>query len=74
MRLARLPLAAFALVTLAACSNDATGPGDPSQRPESGVVAPSGPNLSGTLLGSGMKASSDSLSTQSPEGTASQPQ
>lgn len=53
MRLARLPLAALALIALAACSNDATGPE---------MARPSGPSMNGTYFGSGMKAA-DSLST-----------
>jgi hypothetical protein len=55
MRLARLSLAAVTLISLVACSNDATGPVAP--------VRPAGPVLSTGTMGSGMKSSSDSLMT-----------
>jgi hypothetical protein len=53
MRLARLSLAAAALIAIAACSNDATAPE---------MLGPSDPALNGTYFGSGMKAGSDSVS------------
>lgn len=53
MRLARLSLAAVTLISLAACSNDATGPVAP--------VRPAGPVLTTGTMGSGMKSSADSL-------------
>lgn len=52
MRLARLSLAAAALIALAACNNDTTAPE---------MRKPSGPALSGNLFGSGMKAATDSV-------------
>jgi hypothetical protein len=55
MRLARLSLAAVTLISLVACSNDATGPVAP--------VRPAGPALSTGTMGSGMKSSADSLMT-----------
>lgn len=53
MRLARLSLAAAALIALAACSNDATGPAVPAR--------PAGPVLSTGMMGSGLKSNSDSV-------------
>lgn len=53
MRLARLSLAAAALIALAACSNDATGPAVPAR--------PAGPVLNTITIGSGLKSNSDSV-------------
>ncbi len=53
MRLARLSFAAVTLISLVACSNDATGPVAP--------VRPAGPVLTTGTMGSGMKSSADSL-------------
>lgn len=69
MRLARLPLAALALVALAACSSDATGPDHLTRRAEMGSIAPSGPVLSGYLMGSGMKEAADSIIASGSSGT-----
>ena len=54
MRLARLSLAALALITVAACNSNATAP-------ES--TRPSGPVLSNGTLGSGLKTNSDTVMT-----------
>jgi hypothetical protein len=53
MRLARLSFAAVILISLGACSNDATGPAAP--------VRPAGPVLTTGTMGSGLKSNSDSL-------------
>lgn len=53
MRLARLSFAAVTLISLVACSNDATGPAAP--------VRPAGPVLTTGTMGSGLKSNSDSL-------------
>jgi hypothetical protein len=52
MRLVRLPLAALALIALAACSNDATGPNSATGK----RGAPSDPLYTGTVFGSGTRA------------------
>lgn len=52
MRLARLSLAAAALIAFAACTSDATAPD---------LSRPSGPVKNGTYFGSGMKAGVDSI-------------
>lgn len=59
MRLARLSFAALALVTLAACTQDAVGPNDPNVDGSS-LKSPSAPLKSGLTFGSGGKATSDS--------------
>lgn len=58
MRLARLSLAVFTLVTLAACSTDAVGPNVPEG--DASRISPSGPRQSTGTFGSGGKATTDS--------------
>jgi hypothetical protein len=60
MRLVRLPLVALALIALAACSNDATGP-DFGRKQEAVPVSPSQPRFNDNgYMGSGLRASPDS--------------
>lgn len=63
MRLARLSLAIFALVTFTACSNDATGPDGPR---------PSRPAYNTFTMGSGLKSNADSavISTNTATGVS----
>lgn len=62
MRLARLSFATLAVIALAACSNDATGPvTDDGAQITKGPASPTGPMLSNGQFGSGAKSASDSL-------------
>jgi hypothetical protein len=61
MRLARLSLAAAALIALSACSNDATAPEGLLNQPGKRVIGSSGPSLNTGLFGSGMKTASDTV-------------
>lgn len=76
MRLARLSLAAAALIALAACSNDATAPEGLLNHPGKRTIGSSGPSLNTGLFGSGMKSTSDSLFVvaSSVSGSSSGPQ
>lgn len=63
MRLARLSLAALALVAFAACSTDATLPEASSGqngRSDTPREVPADPSLTGGTIGSGMKEMGDS--------------
>ncbi len=62
MILVRLSLAALALIALAACNNDATGP-EASRNEPARVKTQAGPVLSTGYIGSGMRAGADTVLT-----------
>lgn len=65
MKLARLSLAGFAILSLIACSTDAMGPMQEIgavEGPSGKVSSPSGPRFSGGFLGTGSSEPSDSTS------------